>query len=132
MTILDLSVKIIYILTMEYEKILLNLIDRITILEEKVENLENSKFQENEAFKTSKKYRHLSAYLATSNSPSVILKFEEIEKILGFELPDSAKKHRPFWANTTTHSIALSWLSVGYETVDVNMDQQIVVFEKKD
>ena len=50
--------------------------------------------------------------------------------LIQFELPDSARNHRPFWANTTTHSIALSWLSIGYETVSVNMDKQIVVFEK--
>jgi hypothetical protein len=45
-------------------------------------------------------------------------------------LPDSAREHRAFWANTTSHSIALSWLSVGYKTVDVNLSSELVVFEK--
>ena len=117
---------------MEYEKIILNLIDRVSTLEEKVEKLEKIKFQEIDSFKTSKKYRYLSDYLSSSNKKSVSLTFKEIEEIIDFELPESAKKHRPFWANTTTHSIALSWLSVGYETVDVNMDSQTVVFEKRD
>ena len=122
----------IYNLYMEYEKIILNLIDRVTILEEKVNLLENGKSYNSDSLKASKKYRHLSNYLTNSNNNTVILKFAEIEKIIDFELPDSAKKYRQFWANTTTHSIALSWLSVGYETVDVNMDLQTVVFEKKE
>ena len=117
---------------MEYEKIILNLIDRVAVLEEKVYQLENVKVYTNESLKASKKYRHLSNYLTNSGNKNVILNFSEIEKIIDFKLPDSAKKYRQFWANTTTHSIALSWLSVGYETVDVNMDLQIVVFEKKD
>ena len=58
------------------------------------------------------------------------ISFEDIEKTIGFSLPDSAREHRAFWANTTTHSIALSWLSVGYKTVDVDIEKEIVVFEK--
>lgn len=106
--------------------------ERITDLEERVSALEkgNMSLQVAEASKGSKKYRYLSEYLSNSNQKSVTLSFSEIENILQFELPDSARNHRPFWANTTTHSIALSWLSVGYETVSVNMDKQIVVFEK--
>ena len=56
--------------------------------------------------------------------------FGDIEKAIGFSLPDSAREHRAFWANTTTHSIALSWLSVGYKTVDVDLEKEIIVFEK--
>lgn len=117
---------------MEYEKLILSMAERITDLEERVSALEkgNMSLQVAEASKGSKKYRYLSEYLSNSNQKSVTLSFSEIEKILQFELPDSARNHRPFWANTTTHSIALSWLSVGYETVSVNMDKQVVVFEK--
>lgn len=118
---------------MEYEKLILSMIERITDLEERVSALEkrNMSLQEAAASKGSKKYRYLSEYLSNSNKKSITLSFSEIEKILQFELPDSARNHRPFWANTTSHSIALSWLSVGYETVRVNMKKQIVVFEKQ-
>ena len=117
---------------MEYEKLMLSMVERISVLEDRVTALEkeNASLQETDASKGSKKYRFLSEYLSNSNQKSVTLSFSEIEKILQFELPDSARNHRPFWANTTTHSIALSWLSVGYETVSVNMEKEIVVFEK--
>lgn len=117
---------------MEYEKLMLDMMERITTLEEKVDALEkgNVSMQDAESSKGSKKYRFLSEYLLNSNQKSVTLSFSEIEDILQFSLPDSARNHRPFWANTTTHSIALSWLSVGYETVTVNMEKQIITFEK--
>lgn len=117
---------------MEYEKLLLSMVERITSLEERVAVLENKSglIQENESTKGSKKYRYLSEYLSNSNSKSVTLSFSEIENILQFKLPESARNHRPFWANTTTHSVALSWLSVGYETTSVNMEQEMVSFEK--
>ena len=58
------------------------------------------------------------------------LTFSQIENAIGFSLPESARQYREFWANTTTHSIALSWLSVGYKTVDVNLANETVVFER--
>lgn len=117
---------------MEYEKLILSMVERISVLEDRVTALEkeNTALQEADAAKGSKKYRFLSEYLSSSNQKAVTLSFSEIEKILQFSLPNSARNHRPFWANTTTHSIALSWLSVGYETVSVNMKSEIVVFEK--
>lgn len=117
---------------MDYEKIILNLVERITSLEERVSVLENEQeiIRDNDCTKGSKKYRFLSEYLSSSNRKSITLSFSDIETILQFHLPESARNHRPFWANTTTHSIALSWLSVGYETVSVNMAKEIVVFEK--
>ena len=132
MTFLDFLNKYLYIYNMEYEKTLLDLLERVKTLEERVRTLENSQISDMESIKTGKKYRKLSNYLLASNNQSIILKFNEIESIIGFKLPESAKKYRPFWANTTTHSIALSWLSVGYETVEVNMDLQLVVFEKQE
>ena len=121
---------------MNYEKMILEMFERIVKLEEKVAMLEKSdnatQAQEpiQEEYKTSKKYRFLSAYLKESNEFSIRLTFKEIEEILQFTLADSAKKHKEFWANSTSHSIALSWLSVGYKTVEVNLEEQFVVFER--
>ena len=58
------------------------------------------------------------------------MSFKEIEDVLGFELPASAREHRAFWANTESHSIALSWLSVGYKTMVVDLAEERIVFEK--
>ena len=80
--------------------------------------------------KSSKKYRRLTELLTNAEGKPVSISFGDIEKAIGFSLPDSAREHRAFWANTTTHSIALSWLSVGYKTVDVDLEKEIIVFEK--
>ena len=115
---------------MEYERIILEMLDRIKQLEEKVEMLSNNMAvpaAENKG-KASNKYRHLTAYLSKQESP-VKLSFGEIEEIVGFPLPASAYSYREFWANTKSHSIALSWLSIGYRTVEVSIEQKYVIFE---
>lgn len=119
---------------MDYDKIIIELLNRIVILEEKVSNLESmnasAQSQTSESLSGSKKYRFLSDYLHESNELRVKLTYEQIEDILKFKLPESAITHRAFWANTTSHSIALSWLSVNYEVVEANLDDKYVVFEK--
>lgn len=121
---------------MDYDRVILEMMNRISILEEKVtvlekgkENLESDEAGELQA--PSKKYRLLSDYLHDSEKAKVELTFNDIEELLGFKLPPSAYTHRAFWANTTSHSIALSWLGVGYETVEVDMEKGIVAFEQK-
>ena len=118
---------------MNYEKVVLELLNRIVNLEERVEKLEkaSSLCIEEERIPGSKKYRLLSIFLEESNQDQIKLSYEEIEDILDFKLPDSALTSRTFWANTTSHSIALSWLSVNYFVADVNIDKQYVIFEKK-
>ena len=65
-----------------------------------------------------------------SNADRIILTYPDIEKILGFTLPDSAHKHmRAYWSNSETHSYALSWLSIGYRT-RVDIEASTVIFEK--
>ena len=119
---------------MDYDKIILDLLNRIVTLEDKVSKLEklNSAAQSDnlDLPAGSKKYRFLSDYLLQSNSPIIKLSYNEIEEILKFKLPDSAATHRAFWANTTSHSIALSWLSVNYSVVEVNLEDRFIVFEK--
>lgn len=121
---------------MEYDKIILELLDRIKKLEAEVERLKGSSCTEIEPdasakkIKMSKKYRRLTEALKNSNSASVMYEFCEIERILGFSLPDSAYIHRAFWANTDTHSIAHGWLAAGYKVADVNLAEEKVVFEK--
>ena len=115
---------------MEYERIILEMLDRIKQLENKVEVLtKNAQLPPENKGKASSKYRHLTAYLGKQESP-VKLSFGEIEAIVGFSLPASAYSYREFWANTKSHSIALSWLSIGYRTVEVSIEQKYVVFEK--
>ena len=125
---------------MEYSQVVLEMLERIKVLENKVkaleekiekeqsiETLQNNKTQ---IEKVSAKYRKLTEFLLSSKEMRICLSYQQIEKILGFSLPDTAKKYKQsYWANTETHSYASSWMAVGYKArVDVNKDT--VTFEK--
>jgi len=117
---------------MDYDRIIVELLSRVSVLEEKVADLESGVAVTEEPTKGSKKYRKLTEYLKereASGQKSVRLSFKEIEDIIGFELPES-KVYRAFWANTESHSIALAWLCTSFRTVDPHVDSGIIVWEK--
>ena len=77
------------------------------------------------------KYDGLGNHLREDGFKVITLTFSEIEKILGFPLPNSARKYRPWWANDEYHVQAKDgWLSVSYQTEAVNMTKQKVTFRK--
>lgn len=127
---------------MNYERIILELMERIQILESKVtvleEKLRNAspeasvpRISENTPKSISSKYRGLTEYLLKSNSDRIQLTYSEIEKLIGFPLPSSARNHmRAYWANTETHSYASSWLAIGYKA-RVDVEHSTVIFEKE-
>lgn len=117
---------------MDYDRIIIELLNRVSLLEEKVSLLEKERVADNDPQKGSRKYRKLTNYLMEkeeSGATSVRLSFSEIEDILGFELPES-KKHRAFWANTESHPIALAWLCTSYKTVEPDVDAGMISWEK--
>jgi len=118
---------------MEYDRIILEMLERIKVLEEKVSALENTSTEsksEGDAMKTSNKYRRLAAKFDEAGGKSVRLSFTEIEEIIGFPLPESARQHRAYWANTTTHSISSCWMNAGYKVVEANLTGGYIVFER--
>lgn len=76
------------------------------------------------------KYQGLTDFLADLREDKVILTFEDINQLVGYELPKSAFEHRRWWANRTEGrgSQNLAWQSVGWETRDVNMELDEVTF----
>ena len=123
---------------MNYDNIIIELLDRIKTLEEKVAKLEEVKTNQasmgnagkSEEITGGHKYRALTLYLEKSNFERIKLTFAEIEKIIGSPLSYSARTNRANWANSTSQSLACSWLKVGYKTVEVNLLSEYVVFEK--
>ena len=117
---------------MEYSQVMLEMLERIKVLENKVkvleEKIENTPTLKPQTAmqldKVSAKYRGLAEYLLSKNETRVTLSYSQIEEILGFPLPDTARKFKQsYWANTETHSYASSWMAVGYKTrVDVGSD----------
>lgn len=123
---------------MEYSQVMLEMLERIKVLENKVkaleEKIENTPTPKPQTAmqldKISAKYRGLAEYLLSSNETRVTLSYSQIEEILGFALPDTARKFKQsYWANTETHSYASSWMAVGYKT-RVDVDSDTVTFIK--
>ncbi len=79
----------------------------------------------------SRKYAKLTAYLEQQTGDRVTLPFAEIEKIVGFTLPGSARDHGPWWTNSRSpgrHNEA--WLNIGWETTDRDMKAQTIAFQR--
>lgn len=57
--------------------------------------------------------------------------FEDVARVIGSSLPESARKHRPWWANEATgHTHAKAWLAAGYEATQVDMPGRKLVFRR--
>ena len=67
------------------------------------------------------KFSNLTSFLRENGSERISLTFEELERVLGFPLPDSAHRHRAYFSNSTGHSIAQAWLNAGYFVENVNV-----------
>jgi hypothetical protein len=77
------------------------------------------------------KYQKLYRHLVGLRGKEWQTTFGEIEKILGSPLPDSARIHRPWWANQGQrggHSHALAWEMAGWKTSKVDMARETIVF----
>ena len=71
------------------------------------------------------KYESLELHLRSvpATVREVTLQFSELEQILGGPLPQSARTHRPWWANqkdSKSRPQAHAWLSAGFEVDTVN------------
>jgi hypothetical protein len=61
----------------------------------------------------------------------VQLRFDEIERVLGFKLPKSAYDYEAWWSNNAVgHSHARAWLDAGWKTEDVDLAKRQVSFRR--
>ena len=77
-------------------------------------------------------YRQL---LSAHPEPEWRTTFDEIEAILGFRLPDSARLHRPWWSNSKKgngHSHSLAWQAAGWRTREVDLKAETLVFVRRE
>lgn len=80
------------------------------------------------------KYQRLYTHLLVHQAEEWRTSFSEIESIIGFELPASARIHRPWWANQSNasgHTQALAWNIAGWETAEVDMDSETLIFRRR-
>ena len=79
------------------------------------------------------KYAPIYRRLAAMAGPDWRVSYAELEAILGFELPVSARLYRSWWSNQKRgagHSHALAWHSAGWKTRSVDLEAETLVFER--
>jgi len=79
------------------------------------------------------KYDPLINYLITQPADISFAKlsFQNINEILGDELPPSAYKHRAWWSNDSVgHLYSIAWINAGWRVQYINLGSQEVVFER--
>jgi hypothetical protein len=60
----------------------------------------------------------------------VELDFGQIESILGVELPNSARSHRAWWANSASNARAAGWMDAGWRMANADLEGERVRFER--
>ena len=70
-------------------------------------------------------YQKFGSYLEKLNGKPVYITFEEIEKILGEKLPDSAYQYDAWWSNSDSHPLMKIVLSKNWKSknLDLNLKQ---------
>ncbi len=75
------------------------------------------------------KYTPLKSFLSERHTTEVPMSFNEIERLIGGQLPPVAFKHRAWWSNNPTNNVMTqAWLEAGYETERVDMAARKLVF----
>ncbi len=80
------------------------------------------------------KYQRLYTYLCGLPTEEWRTSFSEIERILGFSLPNAARDFRPWWANqkdVSSRAQALAWSAAGWETAEVDMIAETLLFRRR-
>lgn len=80
------------------------------------------------------KYDTLRDYLSQRPDNAVRMTFRQIEEILGFRLPASARQYAHWWANDMTgnHVQALAWMRAGRRARQLHLLSQRVMFVRAD
>lgn len=76
------------------------------------------------------KYDPLERYLSAQPKSGCTLTFSQIEKIIGAPLPPSARRHKSWWGNDSTHVQAQTWMGAGWMTDLPRLDEEIVLFRR--
>ena len=76
------------------------------------------------------KYTPLADFLTRKGLPYVAT-FSEIEKVLGFPLPQSALEHTAWWANSHRSAQGRAWDSVGLSSKTPKLAERTVTFARK-
>lgn len=73
------------------------------------------------------KYTNLTLDLASRDGEVWEASFSDVERVLGTPMPESARKHRAWWANDG-YAQSAAWLAAGWKTTNVDMANEKVTF----
>ena len=77
------------------------------------------------------KYTALTRFFCAQSADELPMSFHQIEDIIGTKLPSSAYRYPAWWANDlATHVQAHAWLQAGYETRNVDIAGNKLVFKR--
>jgi hypothetical protein len=78
------------------------------------------------------KYDRLSQWLTSLPTDEVSVSFAQLEEVLGFTLPESARTWMSWWENERlpVRSQCKAWARAGFQTQKLNLERQTVVFAK--
>jgi hypothetical protein len=78
------------------------------------------------------KYKPLRAWLSKQSRASIPVTFQDVERIVGGPLPAS-KTSRAWWSNNPDNNVMTrEWLAAGYETEQVDIAGERLVFRRRD
>jgi hypothetical protein len=78
------------------------------------------------------KYDPLCKWLRADSRKMIPATFRQIEKILGFKLPGTARERPQWWANesknASRHVQCKAWVNAGYHTANLNLHRETIDF----
>lgn len=78
------------------------------------------------------KYAPLHSYLLSQERDRITMSFDEIERLIGEKLPAS-KKYPAWWSNNPSNNpMTKEWLAAGFETGEVDLAGETVVFSRSE
>lgn len=80
------------------------------------------------------KYEPLSKHLESASASEWSATFAQVEQVLGFPLPPSARRHREWWSNQAGagHSQARGWQDAGWQVWKVDLAAERAIFRRVD
>ena len=81
------------------------------------------------------KYRNLYRRLCGRRGLVWNASFAEIETVLGFKLPASARRSKAWWGNQGNgngHVQALAWTAAGWDAANVNLEFESLTFHRRE
>ncbi|HXA40367.1 MAG TPA: hypothetical protein VNW53_15320 [Phenylobacterium sp.] len=79
------------------------------------------------------KYDPLKDFLKSRPGTETPMSFPEVEEVLGFELPPSARQYPAWWSNNVgTHVGARAWREAGWKTSRVDVGGERVTFVREE